>query len=285
MGTGNIYLSAAIRSNLLSLQQSSDLIGRTQGRLASGLDVQTAVDDPVKFFSSKSLADRSADITEKKSAVDQSISTLNVAINAAASIDAILKQMKGVIITAKASTGTEKAVLQAQFASLAAQLNNFVGDATYNGTNLIASTATIMTVQFSNLSTSRLDITGVELNVSKLLIATAAANQASEVVNNLLFSLAAASDFDAGIVRMDAAIDTVRAAAKSLGSNVNLLQTRLDFSNLLANTLTQGADKLRLADMNEEGANLVALQTRQQLGFQALAFAGQAEQAILTLFR
>ena len=284
MANSNIFLSAAIRTNLLSLQQTSELISRTQGRLASGLEVQSALDDPVKFFTSKSLSDRSADILEKKSGVDQSISTLNVAINAAQAIDAVLKQMKGVLITAKSSTGTEKTVLQAQFASLAAQLNNLVGDATYNGTNLVTSTAAIMTVQFSSLSTSRLDIVGIELNVSIVLQTGVATDQAT-LVANTVFSLALGSDFDAGIVRMDAAIDRVRAAAKSLGSNVNLLQTRLDFSNLLTNTLTQGSDKLRLADMNQEGANLVALQTRQQLGFQALAFAGQAEQSILTLFR
>ncbi|MBT5297697.1 MAG: flagellin-like protein, partial [Rhodospirillaceae bacterium] len=51
------------------------------------------------------------------------------------------------------------------------------------------------------------------------------------------------------------------------------------------NTLTAGAGKLTLADLNEEGANLLALQTRQQLGIQSLAFAGQSEQAILGLFR
>ena len=284
MATGSIFLSAAIRTNLLSLQQTSELIGRTQGRLSTGLEVQSALDDPVKFFTSKALSDRATDILEKKSGVDQSVSTLHVAINAAESIDRVLKQMKGLLITAKAATATEKAALQSQFANLSAQLNNFVGDATYNGTNLVTSTATIMTVQFSSLSTSRLDIVGVNLNVSIVLQTGVATDQATLVVNTV-FTAALASDFDAGIVRMDTAIDTVRAAAKSLGSNVSLLQTRLDFSNLLTNTLTQGSDKLRLADLNQEGANLVALQTRQQLGFQALAFAGQAEQSILTLFR
>ena len=66
---------------------------------------------------------------------------------------------------------------------------------------------------------------------------------------------------------------------------VNLLQTRLDFSSAYANELQAGADKLILADITEEGANLVALQTRQQLGISSLSFAGQAEQSILSLFR
>jgi len=66
---------------------------------------------------------------------------------------------------------------------------------------------------------------------------------------------------------------------------VALLQTRLDFTEVYINTLETGGSKLTLADINEEGANLLALQTRQQLGISALAFAGQAEQGILALFR
>ena len=65
---------------------------------------------------------------------------------------------------------------------------------------------------------------------------------------------------------------------------MTFLQTRLDFTKQYVNNLTEGADKLTLADINEEGANLVSLQTRQQLGIQALAFAGQSEQAVLRLF-
>ncbi len=77
----------------------------------------------------------------------------------------------------------------------------------------------------------------------------------------------------------------MRTKTKTLGSNVALLQTRLEFTESYVNTLQTGADKLTLADLNVEGANLLALQTRQQLGIQAPAFAGQAEQGILALFR
>ncbi|HAE03610.1 MAG TPA: flagellin-like protein, partial [Rhodospirillaceae bacterium] len=74
-----------------------------------------------------------------------------------------------------------------------------------------------------------------------------------------------------------------RATSAELGTNVAILQTRLDFTNEYVNTLQGGSDKLTLADLNEEGANLVALQTRQQLGIQSLSIAGQQQQAILAL--
>ena len=93
------------------------------------------------------------------------------------------------------------------------------------------------------------------------------------------------TEFNARITNLDSALTTLRSRAQTLGSNVALLQTRLNFTKAYATTLSTGAGKLTLADLNEEGANLLALQTRQQLGIQSLAFAGQAEQTILTLFR
>ncbi len=93
------------------------------------------------------------------------------------------------------------------------------------------------------------------------------------------------TEFNSRITNLDSALTTLRSRAQTLGSNVALLQTRLNFTKAYATTLSTGAGKLTLADLNEEGANLLALQTRQQLGIQSLAFAGQAEQTILTLFR
>jgi flagellin len=87
------------------------------------------------------------------------------------------------------------------------------------------------------------------------------------------------------ITQLDSALTTLRSNAQTLGSNVALLQTRLEFTEQYVNNLDGGSAKLTLADINSEGANLLALQTRQQLGISALAFAGQAEQGILSLFR
>lgn len=83
---------------------------------------------------------------------------------------------------------------------------------------------------------------------------------------------------------LDASIAQNNSVAKALGTNVAVLNTRLEFTKEYVNTQKEGAGKLTLADTNEEGANLVSLQTRQQLGVQALAFAGQTEQSVLRLF-
>lgn len=86
------------------------------------------------------------------------------------------------------------------------------------------------------------------------------------------------------IDQLDSALTTLRTQAQTLGSNVALLNARLDFTENYVNTLQGGSDKLTLADINSEGANLLALQTRQQLGIQSLSLAAQAEASILSLF-
>lgn len=87
------------------------------------------------------------------------------------------------------------------------------------------------------------------------------------------------------VTKLDGNLQTLRSVAQNLGTNVALLNTRLDFTKNYVDLLQSGSGKLTLADLNEEGANLLALQTRQQLGIQALSFAGQNEKSILSLFR
>ncbi len=83
---------------------------------------------------------------------------------------------------------------------------------------------------------------------------------------------------------LDTSISQNNSASKALGTSVAILSTRLEFTKEYVNNQKEGAGKLTLAETNEEGANLVSLQTRQQLGIQALSFAGQSEQSVLRLF-
>ncbi len=272
-----VFLTQNMRSNLLSLQQTADLVSRTQGRLSSGLRVASALDDAVAFFTSKSLSEKASDFAEKKDNIDQAISTLKVANNATEAVDSLLKQMKGIAINAKNSSDAEQKSLRDQFNELAGQVNRLIGDAVYNGVNLVEKSTDNMVVQFSSKSTSQFKITGQNLRATKLFGLTVGVSLAATRLAAAAWSSAATSLFDSVITKVNAAIDSVRGAAKTLGSNVSLLQTRLNFSKLHVNALSEGSDKLRLADLNEEGANLLALQTRQQLGFQSRALAGQGQ--------
>ena len=83
---------------------------------------------------------------------------------------------------------------------------------------------------------------------------------------------------------MDDALSTLRTNAKTLSASNGVINTRQEFTTNMINTLTEGADALTAADSNEEGANMLALQTRQQLGVVALQLSSQAQQSVLRLF-
>ncbi len=134
---------------------------------------------------------------------------------------------------------------------LITQVDNLARDAEFQGLNLVNGSGSVLKVEFGKSSLSSLNINSVDLRSDSTgLNITAAAS----------FSLS--SLVDAAITELDAAATTLRSNASTLGSNVGLLQTRLDFTNKYVNDLTEGAGKLTLADINEEGANLVALLSR-----------------------
>jgi len=292
----DIALSGTIRSNLLTLQNTSDMTTRTNSRLSSGLRVGSAIDDAVAFFQAKTLSDRGSDLTVRKGEVDQGISSLTAAVNGLQSIEKVLQQMKGVALAAKSSTtGTDRKSLQSQFTELSKQVNNLANDTSYQGLNLINATTASLKVNFSEKSNSSLTTKGVSVLISKLVLSTGGT---AALASNLATTLVTAgtswsavgigsgvSVFDTAAAKLDSAIATVRSNTKTLGNNVAMLTTRSDFTKSYVNTLQDGAGKLTLTDLNEEGANLVSLQTRQQLGIQALSSTGQQEQGVLRLFR
>ena len=92
------------------------------------------------------------------------------------------------------------------------------------------------------------------------------------------------SAIDTTLAELDTAIGTLRQQGSTFGSNLSVVEVRQNFTKELINTLETGAANLTLADSNEEGANLLALQTRQQLSSVALSLASQADQNVLRLF-
>lgn len=442
----NVTLSGSVRSNLLALQRTQSAIDVTNSRLNTGKKVNTVVDDAVAFFSAKALDDRATTFNERKDNIDQSISAINVALTATTAIDSLVKQLKGIVISAKSATATERGAFQTQFNTVKSQIDQLVADATYQGLNLISNSTATQTTDFSDRSASRLVVTaqrlttyrgvganaqanlsalnatvfstaatfqasaaGIDANGSNVTIAAGATGiyqltgvgSAGVVLNNTLIRYAntdvstatgsnntsliyigsgatafqaltsrASADFAASrdntatsltsnaggaesagftfqtgfntvsglnifdaskiFIYVDAAVtgsfaittistgtlwsaaafdpstglggdqftqalDTIvrgldnalaqnNSVAKALGTNVAILNTRLEFTKEYVNVQKEGSGKLTLADTNEEGANLVSLQTRQQLGIQALSFAGQTEQSVLRLF-
>jgi flagellin-like hook-associated protein FlgL len=164
-----------------------------------------------------------------------------------------------------------RSTLQLQYNELLTQIDGLAKDASYNGVNLLASDD--LKITFNEDGTSFLNITGVDFTSAGLGL-TAAVGTDFQTNGGV----------DAFVGRIDSALATLRAQASVFGSKLGTVQTRQDFTNKLIKTLETGADNLVLADTNEEGANMLALQTRQQLSTTALSLSAQADQAVLRLF-
>lgn len=155
-----------------------------------------------------------------------------------------------------------------QYNRLLQQMDMLANDATYKGINLLSGQD--LTVVFNEDRSSGLDIKGVDIRIKNLGLQEA---------NWKVFS-----DIDKTSQELNEALKQLRAYESGFANYYSILQTRQDFTENLINVLTEGADKLTLADMNEEAANMLALQTRQQLAINSLSLASQGTQSVLKLF-
>jgi len=177
--------------------------------------------------------------------------------------------------TISATNAAPSANFGAQFDGLRSQLDQLVQDSGYQGTNLIsgATNAPLKILFNANANNpNELVVNAMDLTSSGLGVNTTSGvwNSAADVTNTLS--------------QLTTATATLRTAASQLGTNLTTVQTRQSFTTTLINTLQDGAGNLTNADMNQESANMLALQTQQQLGTSSLSLASQAAQSVLKLF-
>lgn len=437
MALNDISLTAGMRSNLLSLQNTVKLLDRTQERLSTGKKVNTAIDNPVSYFAAQSLNSRASVIDSLKDAMGQAVQTVKAADKGITAITAMIEQAKGIaqealsvepttsqqvtgqatidvtygsekitaagdagsgtvtiggvtfthttggeaprytsletlatainsnntlhnlgytavftdaggdavivtrlnadvgavtysnnaagestahseemsftiggttITTQGATAGAAAAALETELGALQGvdsarvttrgavtvtyeaedndefialvgryneirnQLDTIARDSGYKGKNLLASD--IMTVKFEG--SHNLEVVGFDASTKGLGVGEAdwAANPAM-----------AEAAINVSIIELDNAAVTLRSEASKLSGNLSIITVRQDFSDNMINTLIEGADKLTLADANEEGANMLMLQTRQSLSTTALSLSAQAAQSVLRLFQ
>jgi len=170
------------------------------------------------------------------------------------------------------STGSGSSVtdLEADFEKVMTEMNKIYQDAGYKGVNLInGNDLTVTTNENSTtqvISSATLNVTGVGFSAATV-------------------SWSTASNIDTSITEAKTALSTLRTTASGFSADLGLLTTREDFTGEIIETLEAGAGLLVNASLEEESANLLALQTRQSLGTSALTFANQVQNSVLQLFR
>ena len=376
----DISLTASMRSNLLSLQQTQSLMDMTQERLSTGKKVNSAIDNPSSYYAAQSLTNRASDLSALLDSMGQAIQTIQAADEGIETITEFAQQAKAIAnqarddaavkaegsvavdatsgttadgisvritdasgnvttkeiklgatagTAAEVATGIANALkadaavadatagatgeiavtanagykveivggvgafegkvsgstamepkagesnetrtkLAAQFNSILDQIDQVAKDANYKGVNLLQSND--LKVIFNEDRSSKLTVKGHDASSAGLKIATAANDWKSD------------ADVETSIKAVEEAVNTLRSMSSELGNNYSIVQSRETFTENMINVLEEGADKLTLADMNEESANMLALQTRQQLAINSLSLASQAAQSVLKLF-
>ncbi|MCJ8324686.1 MAG: hypothetical protein HRU29_05485 [Rhizobiales bacterium] len=176
-------------------------------------------------------------------------------------------------VTAVAATdNATRTSLEAQFKETMDQIDQLTQDAGFNGNNFLDSDD--LKITFNEDGSSSMTIKGADTSSSGLGLTSPAAGDFQDDVK-----------IEAVLKSLDTATTSLRSSASTFGSNLSIVQTRQDFTENMINTLESGAANLTMADLNQEGANMLALQTRQSLATTALSMASRADQSILSLLR
>jgi flagellin-like hook-associated protein FlgL len=271
-----------MRQNLFSLQSTEKLLNTTQTRLATGLRVQKAVDDPVNYFTALEHRQRSSDLASRKDQMSESIQTIGAANEGVEAITSLIASAKSLAQSAlSSSTTTDIQTLTSQYHQVLSQIDLLAADSGYKGVNLLDGTSITHTVNFDETGDSSLSITGFDATAQGATLSLTS-HAASGWVS--AGGTADIAEINSAITQLDSATSALRTEAQKLSTNLSTITIRQDFTSKMINTLEDGAANLTNADMNEEGANMLMLQTRQQLGTTSLSLASQAAQSVLRLF-
>ena len=261
---------------LQNLSTTQAQLQTTQNRINTGLKIASAKDNAAIFGIAQNQRATSNSLNSVISSLQRGQSTVDVALSAGASVSDLLNQMKEKALAAADVTldTTSRAALNNEFVSLRNQITTVTSNAVFNGANLIdGGTTQIQAIanadasQVISVSHQSLALGGVNVTVTS----TATINSAT-----------AAS---AQITALNTSIANVSSALGKLGTGSKALSAHQTFSTNLQNTIDVGVGNLVDADLAKESANLQALQTKQQLGIQALSIANQSSSILLGLFK
>ena len=278
----SITLTSGMRQNLFSLQNTEKLLNTTQTRLATGLRVTKAVDDPVNYFTALEHRQRASDLGARKDEMAESIQTISAANEGVEAITSLIASAKSLAQSAlSSSTTSDIQTLTSQYHQVLSQIDLLAEDSGYKGVNLLDGTSITHTVNFDERGDSSLSLTGFDASAQGATLSLTTHASDGWVSAGGTADIA---EINSAITQLDSASSALRTEAQKLSTNLSTITIRQDFTSNMINVLEDGASNLTNADMNEEGANMLMLQTRQQLGTTSLSLASQAAQSVMRLF-
>lgn len=261
---------------LQNLNATNAELAEVQNRINTGRKINSAKDNGATWsIAQKQRADISS-LDAVKESLQRGQSTIDVAMSAGQSVSDLLLQMKQKALAASDTSldATSRSALNEDFKALRDQITKAVTNASFNGKTLLAAGSTAMASLANADGSSRLTVTAEIMTLGGGIVTVGATASFTSAV--------AAS---ALIATVNTALNNVSAALSRLGTRAKSFENHLNFVQKLQDSLEDGVGNLVDADLAKESARIQALQTKQQLGIQALNIANQAPQSLLNLFK
>jgi flagellin len=261
---------------LQNLNKTNTDLQTTQNRINTGLKVGSAKDDGAAFAIAQSQRSTVSSLDAVKDSLSRATSVVDVASSAGESVSDMLTQLKEKALAASDTSldSTSREALKADFESIRDQITKTLTNASFNGINLVDGSQGSVTALANADGTSVLTVAAQNLSLGGTIVSLA-----SDA------SFATASSAGALLSTLDDSINSVSAALAKLGTSSKAVDNHLEFVGKLQDSITAGIGNLVDADLAKESAKLQALQTKQQLGIQALSIANQSTSTVLSLFR
>ena len=260
---------------LQQLNKTNSELQTTQSRINTGLQVASAKDNGAVFAIAQTMRSDVAAYEGVKQSLDRSISTVDTALAAGEAISDLMVEMKEKALSASDSSlsSTQRSAYNEDFKALRDQIGTIVENAEFNGANLIKNGATA-TKALANTTGSAITVLPQDLSLTGSNLTITAGTEINTVTNATTV-----------IGQISASLSNINTALSKMGTASKALEVHSEFVTKLSDSLEAGIGNLVDADMARESAKLQSLQTKQQLGVQALSIANSSSGLALSFFR
>jgi flagellin len=263
---------------LQHLIQTNRDLDRTQNAVSTGLKVASAKDNAAFWAIANKMRSDVTAYDRVRESSDRATSILDTAIAASESIMELLNEMKGKALAGSlaGNSGAAQAALAADFVQLRDQITNVISNASFDGANMIgaAPSSAVALGDAAGTVANNITIAGSNLNLGAGLLTVTAAE-----------ALTTTGSSATALTNVNASITALGTQLATWGAGARRLEVHKTFVGKLQDALTNGIGSIVDADLAKESAKLQALQTKQQLGIQALSIANTSSQSALSLFR
>jgi flagellin len=293
-----VSLTNGMRTALNGLDSLDSMIATSNKRLATGKKVNDVLDNPAVYYQAQTFRQNATDYDNLLNNMNIGGKTIEKAVTSLDTAKKVLETAKGLATQALSLTvgSAARDAIMTQIRGLVDpaaaqnQFNQAINDGTFSGKNLnkFPATAGANDLSIKLDPTNSASVLNVAAPTSATLeFKTIAAPSATSPVPITAAGVAAGAtdaQLNTLITELSTGADNVQARSNVLAASLSTLQVRVDFNKKAQDISNSTADALTLANMNEEGAKLSTLQTRQQLAVNALSLANRSDQAILRLF-